>query len=327
VVLCAGAVGTPHLLMLSGVGDTQALASHGIRCKAHLPGVGQNMQDHLFCGVTFSCSTPTIAARRVGVRAVLQYLWSRSGLLTSNGLEATAFVRTGLRPDLHPAPDCQLHFVAASGDQRDQDNFGVLPEFQKDPADTRFGFTCFSTLLHPRSRGTVTLQSSDPFEHPAIDPHYLEHPDDVAVLRAGLRLSKRIMEHSTFDKVRGPAYRTGLHKTSPFADQFPAMDGDPLSLKDVADYSDEAWEWIIRHTAATVYHPAGTAKMGPRTDPMAVVDHKLQVLGGVSRLRVADASIMPEIVSGNTNAPSIMIGEKAAELIKAFPAPCARASL
>lgn len=314
VVLSAGSIGTPHILLLSGVGPAHHLQQHNIPVVSDLPGVGQNLLDHLFCAVSYTSKVPTISKRSVNLWVILNYMFYRKGLLTSNGLEATAFFQTGHRPDLGPAPDCQLHFVAASGDQRDQENFGIKPEFQKSAQDSRHTFSCFSTLLHPKSKGSITLSSSDPFEHPIINPNYLDHPDDIKTLTAGLRCANRILKSDRFEKIRGPAPRSAFANLAPYPEEFP-KGADEYSMADTKDLSDQAWEWWIRHTAATVYHPTSTAKMGPISDPMTVVDPQLRVFG-VTRLRCADASIMPDIVSGNTNAPCIMIGEKAADLLK-----------
>ena len=281
VILSSGAFHTPHLLMLSGIGDGEALARHGIATVHHLPGVGQNLQDHpdfIFCytsdspdftGISFS-GLPRI------VRAIGQYRRERRGPMTSNFAECGGFLKT--RPDLE-VPDIQLHFgMAMVDDHGRKRHWGS-------------GFSCHVCLLRPKSRGEVGLRSADAMQPPVIDPNFFGDPDDLESMVAGYKTTRRLMET--------PAMKTLQKK-----DMFTA-----------GVRNDDDIRAVLRARVDTVYHPVGTCKMGVN-DAMAVVDPKLKVYG-VEGLRVVDASIMPTLIGGNTNAPTIMIGEKAADMIKA----------
>jgi choline dehydrogenase-like flavoprotein len=280
VIVSSGAFQTPQLLLLSGVGDSAALAEHGIATTHHLPGVGQNLQDHpdfifaylsdspYFTGMSFS----GIAHQ---LRAIMQYRRERRGPMTSNFAECGGFLKT--RPDLE-IPDIQLHFGMAM-----VDDHGRKRRWGR-------GFSCHVCLLRPKSRGSVSLHSADPFAAPAIDPNFLGDVDDLESMVAGYKTTRRLMET--------PALKALQKK-----DMFTAgieTDDDIRSL--------------LRARVDTVYHPVGTARMG--NDAMAVVDPKLRVYG-LEGLRIVDASVMPTLIGGNTNAPTIMIGEKAADMIKA----------
>jgi len=280
VIVSSGAFQTPQLLLLSGVGDSAALARHGIATTHHLPGVGQNLQDHpdfifaylsdspYFTGMSFS----GIAHQ---LRAIMQYRRERRGPMTSNFAECGGFLKT--RPDLE-IPDIQLHFGMAM-----VDDHGRKRRWGR-------GFSCHVCLLRPKSRGSVSLHSADPFAAPAIDPNFLGEVDDLESMVAGYKTTRRLMET--------PALKALQKK-----DMFTAgveTDDDIRSL--------------LRARVDTVYHPVGTARMG--NDAMAVVDPKLRV-HGLEGLRIVDASVMPTLIGGNTNAPTIMIGEKAADMIKA----------
>jgi choline dehydrogenase-like flavoprotein len=280
VIVSSGAFQTPQLLLLSGVGDNAALARHGIATTHHLPGVGQNLQDHpdfifaylsdspYFTGMSFS----GIAHQ---LRAIMQYRRERRGPMTSNFAECGGFLKT--RPDLD-IPDIQLHFGMAM-----VDDHGRKRRWGR-------GFSCHVCLLRPKSRGSVSLHSADPFAAPAIDPNFLGEADDLESMVAGYKTTRRLMET--------PALKALQKK-----DMFTAgveTDDDIRSL--------------LRARVDTVYHPVGTARMG--NDAMAVVDPKLRV-HGLEGLRIVDASVMPTLIGGNTNAPTIMIGEKAADMIKA----------
>ena len=281
VILSSGAFHSPQLLMLSGVGDSEALARHGIATVHHLPGVGQNLQDHpdfIFCytsdspnftGISFS-GLPRI------FRAIGQYRRERRGPMTSNFAECGGFLKT--RPDLE-VPDIQLHFgMAMVDDHGRKRHWGS-------------GFSCHVCLLRPKSRGHVGLRSAEAIQPPVIDPNFFGEPDDLEAMVAGYKTTRRLMET--------PALRALQKK-----DMFTA-----------GVRSDDDIRAVLRARVDTVYHPVGTCKMGVG-DTMAVVDPKLKVYG-VEGLRVVDASIMPTLIGGNTNAPTIMIGEKAADMIKA----------
>jgi choline dehydrogenase-like flavoprotein len=280
VIVASGAFQTPQLLMLSGVGDSAALARHGIGSVHHLPGVGQNLQDHpdfifaymsdapYFTGMSFS----GIAHQ---LKAIMQYRRERRGPMTSNFAECGGFLKT--RPDLD-MPDIQLHFGMAL-----VDDHGRKRRWGR-------GFSCHVCLLRPKSRGSIALASADPLAAPLIDPNFLGEADDLEAMVAGYKTTRRLMET--------PALRA-LQKKDMFTENV---------------RTDDDIRAILRARVDTVYHPVGTARMG--TDPLAVVDPTLKVYG-LEGLRIVDASVMPTLIGGNTNAPTIMIGEMAADMIKA----------
>jgi choline dehydrogenase len=278
VVLCGGAVNSPQLLMLSGIGDRAQLAKHGIEVNRHAPQVGKNLADHLVAGLGFDVERDTLFAADKPLQ-LANYLTRRRGMLTSSGGEAYGFVRSRDGLDL---PDLELMFVPA-------------PFFDEGIGDAheRHAVVMWSILLKPHSRGSITLRSSDPMEKPIIDPRYLT--DDVgadrATLMEGLRISARIAESPALRDVIGAIAR-------------------PVG----ADKLDDAtFEAALNTCSHTLYHPVGTCRMG--RDDASVVDPQLRVRG-VDGLRVADASVMPSIIRGHTHAPSVLIGEKAADLIR-----------
>jgi choline dehydrogenase-like flavoprotein len=281
VIVSSGAFQTPQLLMLSGIGDSAALGKHGIATVHHLPGVGQNLQDHPDFVFGYMSDNPnfngiSLKALPRLLRAIGQYRRKRTGPMTSNFAECGGFLKT--RPDLD-VPDIQLHFGMAMADDHGRKRHRGT------------GFTCHVCLLRPKSRGEVTLGSADPLAAPVIDPNFFGEADDLETMVAGFKTTRRLMET--------PALRA-LQKKEMFTE---GVHGDD----DIRN--------LLRARVDTVYHPVGTAKMGVN-DPMAVVDPTLKVYG-VEGLRVVDASIMPTLIGGNTNAPTIMIGEKAADMIKA----------
>ena len=269
VILCGGSINSPHLLMLSGVGGAEQLASFRIPVVANLPGVGENLQDHLVVPVCYQCSQPVSLKNAQNLGSLLRYVIFKNGPLASNVAEAGGFVRT--RPDL-PSPNLQFHFGPV---------YFVEHGFRNIDGHA---FTIGPTLIRPLSRGSIRLRSSDPFDYPAIEPNYLADDTDFEVLFDGVKLARRLAESKAFDPFRG-------------AELWPG----PVAIED-----------HIRGMAETLYHPVGTCKMG--RDQLAVVDSELMV-HGVDGLRVVDASVMPEIVSGNTNAATLMIAERAAGLI------------
>ncbi len=268
VILAAGAVGSPHLLLLSGIGPRRELEALKIPVVAELEGVGGNLQDHLNVGQSYRSTKPVSLSNAESIPNLLKYMFRKTGPLTSNIAEAGAFVKS--RPELAEC-DLQLHFAPV---------FFVEHGFKNPPGH---GFSLGAVLLTPKSEGRIYLRSADPREAPAMDPAYLSHEEDLAPLEAGLKLVWKLLESKAFD-----AYR-----------------GDPVfEREDPAPF--------IRAHAETLYHPVGTCKMGQ--DASSVVDARLQV-HGVPGLRVVDASVMPRIVKGNTNAPVIMIAEKAARIV------------
>jgi choline dehydrogenase len=286
VILSAGAFNSPQLLMLSGIGDPQELLKHNIACQQELPGVGKNLQDHLFFPV--SATAPQQAGLNhliktlPQLRALFQWWRKKEGPLTIGPLEAVAFLNT-LQPNQRV--DTQLHFAPLHiGEGYDYD----LYDLDTFPTEED-GYTILPTLLRPKSRGVVQLRSADPTKAPLINPNFLSAEADLQQLIRGGKKALDILQQAPFD---------------PFRKAIIA----PLKMN-----SDVDWAEHIRQSLETVYHPVGTCKMGQ--DEQAVVDTQLRV-HGINGLRVVDASVMPTIVSGNTNAPVIMIAEKAADMIK-----------
>ena len=278
VILSGGAVNTPQVLLLSGIGDPEILKRFDIPVVADLKGVGRNLQDHLDCSIQYECSQPiTLYSQANPLRAMrtgLEYMLLGSGLATGQGLESGAFLKS--RPDLE-TPDLQFHFIAA-----------LMYDHTRKKAD-RHGFMAHVCQLRPESRGYISLRSADPLDAPIIQPNYLEAEEDRRALREGVRLARDVFAQEAFDPYRGPELMPGAHIQR-----------------------DDQIDAFVRKTAETIYHPVGSAKMGKDAD--SVVDAQLRVYG-VEGLRVVDASIMPALVSGNTNAPTIMIAEKASDLI------------
>ncbi|MGR9046826.1 MAG: GMC family oxidoreductase [Gammaproteobacteria bacterium] len=278
VIVCAGALRSPQLLMLSGIGPKSELEDLGITVLEDLPGVGKNLQDHLHTRVRCEISEGWVYAPFVEEqrrRALAIYQSDGSGPLASNYLEAGAFVKS--RPD-ETSPGLQLFFLMT-----------LPPDYPEAGSTERHGITLTAYINRPASRGVVRLASRDPLDRPRIDFNYLSDDEDLRCALAGVRWNLKILYAKAFDDIRGREVAPGI---------------------DVRD--DEALEVFIRRTASTTWHPSGTCKMGG--DTMAVVDAALRV-HGIENLRVVDASIMPTIVSGNTNAPTIMIAEKAAAMI------------
>lgn len=279
IILSAGALRSPQLLLLSGIGPAAELQRLGIPVRLDLPGVGKNLQDHLHTRVRCAITEPlTLAGLSAEARAAAwrEYETSRTGPFASNCLEAGAFLKS--TPD-EAIPGLQMFFLMT-----------LPPDFPEGAALNRHGMTFTAYINRPSSRGEIRLASADPLDRPVIDPAYLREPDDLRCAIAGVRWNLRILAAKAFDDIRGEEIAPGH-----------------------AARSEAEIEDFVRRTASTTWHPAGTCKMG--NDAAAVVDERLRVRG-IEALRVVDASIMPTIVSGNTNAPTIMIGEKAADLIR-----------
>ena len=280
VILAASSINTPKLLMLSGIGPAAHLAGHGIDVVADRPGVGRNLQDHLELYIQAAASQPVSLFRYWNLpgKAYVGARWllSRSGPGASNQFESAAFIRSAAGIDY---PDIQYHFLP------------IAVRYDGRAAAEGHGFQAHVGPMRSRSRGAVALRSADPREAPSILFNYMSHEEDWQDFRTAIRLTREIFAQEAF----APYYK---HEIQPGAD----VQGD-----------DELDDFIRAHVESA-YHPCGTARMGARDDPMAVVDPETRVIG-VDGLRVADSSIFPRITNGNLNAPSIMVGEKASDHI------------
>ncbi len=276
-VLCGGTISSPLLLMHSGIGPPEQLRRHDIKVVHALEGVGQNLQDHPIVGVRYLTREPVSLLKAKSLVNIARYLIQGRGMLASSGVDVLAHVRTQSQA---PAPDLQLLLMAILW----------LEQGLREPKE--HGFTIAAAALKPRSRGSITLESNDPLAPPRIQPDYCSDADgeDMRVLIEGIRLGRRIVAAAPFARLRGAEIAPGLNVET-----------------------DAALRAYVSRNAQTYYHPVGTCKMG--VDPMAVVDPQLRV-HGLEALRVVDASIMPTIPRANTNAATIMIAEKAADLIK-----------
>lgn len=285
VILAGGAVNSPQLLQLSGVGPAALLKEHGIAAVADLAGVGENLQDHYVITCTYRLKAGTVSVNELtkGTRFLgetLKYVFQRKGLLTLSAAHIAAFCKS--RPDL-AGPDIQFHILPATMDTQ------KLMEEQKMELEGEPGLTLAPCQVRPESRGTIRVKSADPAVYPAIQPNYLSDPIDQQVAVAGLRWARTIASQPALAKwvdhelMPGPDFNT-----------------------------DEELLGFARMAGSTIYHPVGTCQMGH--GPAAVVDPQLRV-HGLEGLRVVDASVMPRLCSGNTNAPTIMIAEKAADMI------------
>jgi len=291
VILAAGAFQSPQLLLLSGIGPREELARHGIAQRHELPGVGENLQDHLDVLVEtrektrFGASLHPSSLWRTLV-ALFQYLFGRRGELTSNVAEVGGFLKSS---PAEPIPDLQFHLVVAANTHHAQQ---LAPLFG-------YAYSMHACVLRPKSRGSVTLRSADPLAPPRIQPNYCEAPEDFDKLVVAFKQARTILAQPALAPHRGDELDPGA-----------------------AVQTDEQIRAWVRANAETIYHPVGTCKMG--LDDLAVVDPRLRVRG-LDGLRVVDASIMPTLVGGNTNAPTTMIGEKGAAMILeqalAEPAP------
>lgn len=280
VVLSGGAINSPQILMMSGIGDGDHLKEHDIDVIQDLKGVGQNLQDHLEVYVQMSCTQPiTLYAATNPIRQAmigLQWLVKKTGLGATNHFEAGGFIRSDVGIE---HPDLQYHFLP------------MAVSYDGTSSATCHGYQAHVGSMRATSRGRIKLRSNDPREHPSILFNYMSTDQDRKDMRAAIRLTRDIMAQPAFDTFRGDELAPG-----------PAIQ------------SDDQIDAFIRDLGESAYHPCGTCKMGDAEDHNAVVDENLCV-HGIDRLRVVDASIMPSIVSGNLNAPTIMIAEKAADVI------------
>ena len=282
VILSGGSINSPQVMMLSGLGEAEQLKAHGIEVVQDLPGVGKNLQDHLQARLVYKCNEPTLNDEVTSLfgqaKIGLKYMMFRAGPMTMAASLATGFMKT--REDLE-TPDIQFHVQPLSA------------ETPGKGADRFSAFTMSVCQLRPESKGEIRLTDANPKTYPKIVPNYLSTETDCRTVVEGVNIARRIARHAPL--------------TSKISEEF-----RPHASLDMEDY-EATLDWA-RNNTASIYHPTGTCKMGTGKD--AVVDHELKV-HGIDGLRIADCSIMPEIVSGNTNAPAIMIGEKASDLLTA----------
>ncbi|WP_288192876.1 choline dehydrogenase [uncultured Phyllobacterium sp.] len=280
VIVAASSINSPKLLMLSGIGPAQHLKEHGIAVVADRAGVGQNLQDHMEVYIQQESLKPITLNSKLGLfsKAMIgaQWLFFKTGDGATNHFESAAFVRSKPGVDY---PDIQYHFLPAA------------IRYDGKAAAKGHGFQAHVGPMRSKSRGSVSLRSSDPLEKPKIVFNYMSHPDDWADFRHAVRLTREIFGQAALDPYRGREISPGAHVQS-----------------------DEAIDDFLREHAESAFHPCGTCKMGAANDPMAVVDPQCRVIG-VEGLRVADSSIFPRVTNGNLNGPSIMTGEKASDHI------------
>jgi choline dehydrogenase-like flavoprotein len=284
VIVSGGVFNSPQLLLASGIGPAKHLQEMGIEVRHDLPGVGENLQDHLDIVINTQLDSTDLfgATLRGGLRLlkeIRRYRRQRAGMLTSNFVEAGAFVKS--RPELD-RPDLNLVFTVALIGNRNMGSRRKLGH----------GYSGHICVLRPESRGVVRLRSPDMREAPLIDTRLMSAPRDMETLIAGIRIMRDVMNQPAMKDLGG------------------------REMKSESFASEENLRAFVRGHADCLYHPVGTCRMGPASDPLAVVDNELRVRG-VERLRVVDCSIMPTLIGGNTNAPAMMIGEKAADMIRA----------
>ena len=286
VILCGGPINSPQLLKLSGVGPAEELRSLGIDVLADRPGVGENLQDHLEFTFQVASKQPITLFSHIGLfrRALIgaEWLMRGRGLGASNHFEAGGFIRS--RAGVR-YPDIQFHFLP------------MAVAYDGSMLAREHGFQAHVGPMRSKSRGWVRLRSADPADPPRIQFNYMSHPEDSIETRACVRLTREIFAQHAFDPYRGREIKPGADCVS-----------------------DEAIDAFVRDDIDTAYHPSCTCKMGSPTDPFAVVDPETRVIG-VEGLRVVDSSIMPSITNGNLNAPTIMLAEKAADMIRGLDPP------
>lgn len=283
VLLSAGAFNSPQLLMLSGIGPEDELKKYGIKLRHSLTGVGKNLQDHVDVMAVIRHQRTDLLAYRpkaiwFAIKESLKFFKNRTGLLTSAVAEAGGFIKSS---PSKKRPDLQLHFIPAAMDDHGRNSKMLM----------HYAISLHVCLLRPKSRGSVTLHSNNPNLVPKIQINMLEHPDDQQIMIQGVKIARKILNSAPLDRNNGKEIFPGSSRQT---------DEDILEF--------------LREKANTIYHPVGTCKMG--SDEMAVVDQSLKV-HGIDKLRVVDASIMPTLISGNTNAPTVMIAAVAADMILA----------
>ncbi|KAG6461244.1 hypothetical protein O3G_MSEX012505 [Manduca sexta] len=305
VILSAGSIATPQILMLSGIGPKDHLVDKEIKCLANLP-VGENLQDHMLLPILLTTNLNTITTPETISLFVLQYMLTRSGPFSNLGItDFMGFINTN-----HSAnnPNIQFHHIYFP--KKDEvmlktyfERVGYENEIVKNIVKLNENSSLlgiYPTLLHPKSRGSILLADADPQSPPIINANYLDHPDDVEDLLKAIDFIRELVKTKTFRNL-------GIRIAT-------------IDIPGCSDFSKETkqfWTCYIRHMATTIYHPVGTAKMGPMSDKTSVVNQDLRV-HGVEQLRVVDASVMPLITGGNTIAPTLAIAEKAADMIKKY---------
>lgn len=305
VILTAGAINTPQILMLSGIGPANHLRSLGIETIVN-SAVGYNLMDHTAPGaLTFTVNTTTIKGQQMFDLSNLERYTNRfeGPISSAGGVESIAFLNTENPADLYGYPDLEYLQLGGSvnSDPIFKINFGIRDEIYNEMFahhSVENSFMVFPMVMRPKSRGRIKLQSNNPFDHPIIIPNYFSDPYDIDIAIRGIRRLIELLDTKAFRKVNAQLLKTPLRECA--SHTFNSYD---------------YWECYTRHLTFTIYHHCGTAKMGPPSDKRAVVDPTLKVYG-VTGLRVADASVIPQIITGHTNAPALMIGEKAADMIK-----------
>lgn len=284
IILSAGSIASPALLQRSGIGPKAVLDQAGVQLVHELPGVGENLQDHLEVYFQFHCKQPVSLNNKLGWFSKLligiEWVLFKTGLGATNHFESCAFIRSEAG---RKSPDIQYHFLPAA------------MRYDGTPSLKGHGFQVHVGPNKPKSRGRVRIQSADPSDAPSIVYNYMEHPDDVAVWRRCIRLTREIIDQPAMDVYRGEELQ-------------PGTDID----------SDEAIDAWVKDNVESAYHPCGTCKMGSADDPMAVVDTECRAIG-LDGLRIVDASVFPTVTNGNINAPTIMVAERASDMILGEP--------
>lgn len=311
VILSGGAINSPQLLMLSGIGPAQHLQEKDIPVIHDSPGVGQNVQDHIAVGgITFLIdeSIALLTSRLINANTALRYAIKEDGPLSSSvGIETVGFINTKYANASDDWPDMEFMLLststAADGGTQVKHAHGLADDFYQEVFESinyKDQFGIFPMMLRPKARGVIKLKSKDPLDYPLLYHNYLTNYHDVAVLREGVKAAVALGETYSLKRFGARLHRALVP-----------------NCKHLPPFTDDYWDCFVRQYTLSIYHYSCSAKMGPPTDPMAVVDPKLRVYG-VAGLRVIDASIMPTITNGNINAPTIMIGEKGADLIKEY---------